>query len=77
MVRPDYEREAHRPQPAKPWVIEQARREGARNFYAWKREVTAHEKAGEKLHPADPTDPWSETIWSPCDLTCIHIRSAS
>jgi hypothetical protein len=61
-----------KPTEPKPWVIAEANRQGSRLYWAWKREVAAHEKAGEKLHPADPSDPWSESIWSPCDLTCIH-----
>lgn len=30
-------------------------------------------KAGERLHPLDPADPWSGAVWSPCLPDCtIH-----
>ena len=38
-----------------------------------KAEDKQHARAGERLHPIDPTDPWSEAAWSTCEAGCtIH-----
>ena len=62
------------PQPYRPNVTYSPEPSGAA---AARRRDTAEEKqrlrAGERLHSTDPSDPWAEASWSPCEADCpIH-----